>query len=131
MIESLSSHLKNFPGTANQTHCFTHILNLTAKAILQQFNAPKHKNVDSPGDDALSLLAQELEDAAVNIFDDDEDMETDDENAIRCDSELGDGLLELEEELAELDEGLHPIRLLLTKVHNGFIHLTCTNEISL
>jgi hypothetical protein len=34
MIEHLSTLVENFPGAANQTRCFTHILNLVAKSIL-------------------------------------------------------------------------------------------------
>jgi hypothetical protein len=41
MIEHLSTLIENFPGAANQTRCFTHILNLVAKSILRQFDTPK------------------------------------------------------------------------------------------
>ena len=43
MIEELTNLLENFPGPANQTRCFTHILNLVVKSIIQQFDLPKTK----------------------------------------------------------------------------------------
>ena len=37
MVKHLSTLVENFPGAANQTQCFNHILNLVAKSILHQF----------------------------------------------------------------------------------------------
>ena len=65
MIEHLSTLVENFPGAANQTRCFTHILNLVAKSILRQFEVRKKTNDDPDDTDdatkALAALAQELE----------------------------------------------------------------------
>ena len=44
MIEHLSVLLNTFSGALNQTRCFAHILNLVAKNVLHQFEAPKKKN---------------------------------------------------------------------------------------
>jgi len=42
MIKELADLLKDFPGAANQTCCFLHILlNLMVKSIIKQFNLPK------------------------------------------------------------------------------------------
>ena len=60
MIEHLAILINSFPGAANQTRCFTHILNLVAKSILHQFEAPKAK-----GGKALDDAAREL----ATIFD--------------------------------------------------------------
>ncbi|KAF8964442.1 hypothetical protein BDZ97DRAFT_1624243, partial [Flammula alnicola] len=38
MIDHLATLLAEFPGSANQTRCFTHILNLVAKCIMRQFD---------------------------------------------------------------------------------------------
>lgn len=43
MIAEMANILEDFPGAANQTRCFLHILNLTAKSILRQFEVPRKK----------------------------------------------------------------------------------------
>ena len=43
MIDHLAILLEAFPRSANHTRCFTHILNLVAKCIMKQFDAPKKK----------------------------------------------------------------------------------------
>ena len=55
MIEELTNLLDNFPGPANQTRCFTHVLNLVVKSILWQFDLPKTK-----GGTHLNEAAKEL-----------------------------------------------------------------------
>jgi hypothetical protein len=135
MIEHLSTLVKNFPGAANQTRCFTHILNLVAKSILRQFE-PKKKARNGEAEDvddakkALAALAEELDlqDSTEQPelgdnpeyseeLDGDEDLEMDDDD----EDGLGDennGMSE--EDVAELEESLVPIRLMLTKVsHSG------------
>ena len=131
MIEHLSTLIEDFPGAANQTHCFTHILNLVAKSILCQFE-PRKKTADSENEDvddatkALATLAQELEledsaDDPEEGLDVDEDLEVDDDDDDDDDDGLGDehdGMSE--EDVAELEESLVPIRLMLTKVCQPF-----------
>jgi len=124
MIEHLATLVENFPGAANQTRCFAHILNLVAKSILRQFDMAK-RTVDNPMDDpmdfndattALAALAQELEDPAKD--DDADEEEADDEmDSDDNDDEPGDerdGMSEAE--VDELEKSLIPIRLMLTKV---------------
>jgi hypothetical protein len=43
MIDALAELVIAFPGAANRTRCFTHILNLVVKVILRQFDVPKAK----------------------------------------------------------------------------------------
>ncbi|KAF8870859.1 hypothetical protein BD779DRAFT_1399992, partial [Infundibulicybe gibba] len=38
MVDGLAELIDAFPGAANRTRCFTHILNLVAKAVLSQFD---------------------------------------------------------------------------------------------
>ena len=119
MVEHLATLVENFPGAANQMRCFTHILNLVAKSILQQFDVAK-KTADDPMDfddatTALAALARELELEDPAEDDDADDEEADDE--MDSDDELGDerdGMSEAEVE--ELEKSLVPIRLMLTKV---------------
>jgi hypothetical protein len=133
MVEHLLTLVEDFPGAANQTRCFTHILNLVAKSILHQFEARKKPDDDEPKDDdeatkAFAALARELEledhsgdlgclaeDSGERPGLDGEDLDNeaeDDEEGL-CDER--DGMSEEEE--AELEENLVPIRLMLTKVN--------------
>src|SRR6266567_2301250 len=71
MVEHLATLLEGFPGAANQTRCFAHILNLVAKSVLRQFEAPKEK-----GGKVIDHAAREL--AAVFGELEDEDEVSDD-----------------------------------------------------
>jgi len=128
MIEHLATLIENFPGAANQTRCFTHILNLVAKSVLRQFEAPKSKG-GKVLDDAARELAAVLDD--LEGFDDDdvasngggdeddgEGNEDVDDDVVDDDEE---GLLDerdgmSEEELATLEKSVKPVQLVLTKV---------------
>jgi hypothetical protein len=48
--------LDDFPGSANQTRCFLHILNLVVKSIIQQFNLPKSKKTSDNEDEDDPML---------------------------------------------------------------------------
>jgi hypothetical protein len=119
MVDHLSTLIEAFPGAANQTRCFTHILNLTAKSILRQFDAPKKaENGEDLGDamSALEALARELEVGEKEDDEEDEDKEENDENGLENDRA---GMSE--EEVAELEESLGPIWLMLTKVNENLL----------
>jgi hypothetical protein len=117
MVKELKDLLPNFPGPANQTRCFTHILNLVVKSILRQFDVPKMK-VGEVLDEAL----RELANIAGNI--ELEEAEDRQGNGAENDSEEDDNIegwidkreLLTEEEKIELDEAVRPVRLVLTKV---------------
>ena len=128
MIEHLANLIESFPGAANQTRCFTHILNLIAKSVLRQFEAPKSK-----GGKVLDDAARELATIFDALEDDEEDLneldggsngdsgegdEDVDDDVVDDDD---DGLLDerdgmSEEELASLEKSMKPVRLVLTKV---------------
>ena len=124
MVEHLSTLVENFLGAANQTQCFTHILNLVVKSILHQFEVQKKTDGNEPDDlddamKALAVLAQELEleESSTELIEDPEELEEDDEVTENDEDGLGDERNGMsEEEVAELDESLVPIRLMLTKV---------------
>ena len=121
----MANLIENFPGAANQTQCFLHILNLTAKSILQQFEVPKKKETGSDEGDGgervlnkamkeLLALADEIEDDTYGVDDKDDDEEIDFEDN---EEGLEDERQELSgEEIAELEADLIPVRLMLTKV---------------
>ena len=46
--------IRNFPGEANCTRCFTHIINLVAKSLLRQFDVP-NKKADSALNEAEKI----------------------------------------------------------------------------
>src|ERR1700722_10294959 len=63
MVTELAKLLRDFPGEANRTRCFAHIVNLIAKSLLSQFDVPK-KQADeelSAAEKELQKLAQDLE----------------------------------------------------------------------
>ena len=93
MIERLAELIDNFPGTANQTRCFTHILNLVAKSVLRQFEAPKAKGIDSINEAMKELVAvsDELKDEGDDMAVDEEGEEDGDNEG---DDDDDDGLLE-------------------------------------
>ena len=120
MIERLAELIDNFPGTTNQTRCFTHILNLVAKSVLRQFEAPKAKGINSINDTMkeLAAVSDELEDERDDVA---VDKEGDEDGDNEGDNDDDDGLPEeregmSQEQLAELEASVQPIRLVLTKV---------------
>ena len=138
MIDHLANIVPEFPGAANRTRCFSHILNLVVKCIMKQFDAPKgqKKNFEA----ALEGFTDELEDDAG----DEDDCDLMDADGFS--DELGgtvmadedgsdDGRSEMtEEEISVLDEDVKPVRLVLFKVglsvcnfiSNAYINFTAS-----
>jgi hypothetical protein len=116
MIAELAQILNNFPGAANQTRCFTHILNLVVKSVMRQFDLPKSKSgkiLDNMAEDLLSLAGNiefEEEELARDGKEGDEDEDDNVEGWIDECTQMTD--IELE----ELEGSVEPVRLLLTKV---------------
>src|SRR5258708_6406390 len=82
MIDHLAKLLPAFPGAANRTRCFTHILNLVAKCIMKQFNSPKSRKGAKPDRDVASESNdEEFEDLAVAL--DELEDELEDEGEVR------------------------------------------------
>ena len=129
MIDHLAVLVDTFPGAANQTRCFAHILNLVAKRVLRQFEAlKKGKSVDDAAAKELAAVVDEIsldkdEEASDDGSDDDgdecddvdDDVVDDDEEGVQ-DDELS------EDELMSIKENVKPIRLVLTKVSQFNIH---------
>lgn len=119
MIEHLATLIETFPGAANQTRCFTHILNLVAKSVLRQFEAPKAKGVIDDAAKELAAIFDELEEEDDEVSNNndagddggsDGDEDDDDDGLVDERGEMS------EEELANLEESVKPIRVMLTKV---------------
>lgn len=110
----LGALLETFPGDANQTRCFTHILNLVAKTAIHQFDVPKAK-----ADAALTEAEAELQALAdgLDIEEDYIQREVDDEDE---DDDVSGWVNECTlpslPEREELDASVRPVRLVLVKV---------------
>jgi hypothetical protein len=117
MIGELANLLDDFPGAANQTRCFTHILNLVVKSVIHQFDLPKSKGdkiLDDAAKELLSLAGNiELEEDELAGRDGKEGEENDDDN---IEGWIDERLMMTDVELEELDDSVEPVRLLLTKV---------------
>ena len=113
MITELANLLDDFPGPANQTQCFMHILNLIVKSIIWQFDLPKSKgNVVS--DEAMKELLM----LTGNIEFEEEELARSEGEEVEDDNIEGwidKHMLMTEDELEELEESVEPLRLLLTK----------------
>ena len=120
MIEELTGLLDHFPGKANQTHCFLHILNLIAKSIIKQFDLPKAM---SESNEFLDEATNELLELAGDIALEEQQSHDGDKDDEEDDNE--DGWVDEHEllpvwERQELDASVQPVRLLLTKIsHPG------------
>jgi len=100
MIEHLSNTLKDFPGPANQTCCFVHMVNLIAKLILKLFDIRKRKDLQ-----AFNKVAHALADSV--------DRQ---EEAVPDNEEKEDEENKEEEDNNEFNMCLEPIRSMLLKV---------------
>jgi hypothetical protein len=119
MIDELADLLASFPGKANQTRCFLHILSLVAKSIIRQFDIAKGK-ADEALDEAeqeLRALAEgiDLEDLATQRERDDNDDDDEDDDV--------DGWVDERNALSvadreALDASVRPVKLVLVKVSN-------------
>ena len=84
MIAKLSDLLAGFPGAANHSRCFTHVLNLAAKSIIRQYDLPKNQ-ANIAMDEAAKELAKlsselELEEVLWRGIEGKNDDEDDDED---------------------------------------------------
>ena len=120
MIDQLALLLEAFPGSENRTRCFNHILNLVAKCILRQFDLPKGDDGGGLDDaaKALAALASEIDES--DLGDGAGDGEADNEEGM-INARAG----MTEEEIAELEASMQPVRMVLAKVccEFGGIHL--------
>lgn len=62
MVKELLELVDYFSGPANQTQCFTHVLNFVVKSILWQFDLPKSKSDVLSREGKGGVAAEEPED---------------------------------------------------------------------
>jgi hypothetical protein len=120
MIKELTSLLNRFPGVANRVRCFLHIINLIARAILKQFDLPKKKSKDAMETD-IERLAGDIENEEIETR---RGMNGNQDADDQGNFNPRDGMTAEEEQ--ELDEDVHPVRLMLVKVSSIVLsqHLT-------
>lgn len=115
MINHLSEIVDDFPGLANQTRCFSHTLNLSAKAILKQFDVPKAKSGEVL-DEAVQALAELAEDLDLEERMEQETREIEedggDDQPLHPWENFREGLAD--DEIRELDESVQPVMRPLT-----------------
>jgi hypothetical protein len=127
MIESLADLLSDFPGAANRTRCFTHILNLVAKCIMKQFDAPKFKKRHLQDDDVANFDGEtsddeDLEGLQVALHELEDEVEDEDEESVENERAADEEIDELRKgmtakEIKDLERCIKPMRLVLTKVN--------------
>ena len=117
MIIELAKLIPNYAGKESHIRCFLHILNLVAKTVIKLFDPPKGKTGEggpnvSETEGLLEKLAAgiELEEEATRAAQNVDAAEDDDVETIGDDIELLS-----EEEKAELNEGIMPVRLAIVK----------------
>ena len=120
MIDHLSTKLEDFPGASNQTRCFLHILNITAKVIIKQFDIPKAKNgvtMDDMDDaaQALASLAEGLDAVARDAYEAQE-CQDDEAEDLPLDRWIDYQAGLTEEERKKIALGIRPVQTMLTKV---------------
>jgi hypothetical protein len=115
MIDELGSILDAFPGAANQTRCFLHIINLVAKSILHQFEPPKSRDKDllSEGAKELAALAKDLEESVDDHKGEDDDSDELEDDNVDGEKDEHEGMTD--DEIAQLGEYVQPVRLVLAK----------------
>jgi hypothetical protein len=119
MIEELPKLIEAFPGSANHTRCFDHVLALVAKRIVRQFDV-----VSGSNSDVMDEAERELRDLAegIDIEEEAAQRERDTSDDDDDDSDEGDDKAERESEQLsvadrkELNESTRPVRMLLVKV---------------
>jgi hypothetical protein len=114
MIAELADLLDGFPGAANQTRCFLHVINLVVKSIIKQFDLPK-----AQADGILDEATKELLALAGDIVLEEEESRNegnDDDDDDNCEGWIDEREKMTEQEREELDESVQPVRLVLTKV---------------
>lgn len=124
MIEELNVLLDDFPGPENQTRCFLHILSITAKSIIKQFDVLKARNgvmMDSAAQ-ALADIADGLDNEEQEEYyerDENTDDEADDE-PLDVETDLQEGLTM--EEREDISAKIQPVCSTLTKVSEPILH---------
>lgn len=123
MVAHLEAMLEAFGGDYARTRCFLHILNLTAKSLLKQFDVKVIHNVEEVDDDVRRLLEMArklaLEDSEGVGDGDSGETRDDEDDEIDSDDEESwvDEVASLDdEERGQFEEEVRPVKMTLAKV---------------
>jgi hypothetical protein len=125
MIDRLAELLPTFPGVANRTRCFTHILNLVAKCIMKQFDSPKSKKGAKPDCDVANVSDnKDFADLAAALDELEDELEDEGEMEVGHNDEEIEKMLDEDDEqkgmtakeIRDLERSVKPVQLILTKV---------------
>jgi len=112
MIDHLAVLLDDYPGSANRTRCFTHILNLVAKCIMRQFDTPKKKKNGEADGDGDEIEDEDADDLAAALDELEEELE--DEDGRDWEYDMCADMMN--EDVEKLEENVRPVRRVLSKV---------------
>jgi hypothetical protein len=124
MIDELEALLTEFPGPANRTRCFAHIINLIAKSVIRQFDVPKAREGETIDEAMTELRAlagdidveEMLARAANSNEGEDEEHEHEHEDEDGVEGWVDERQEMSEVEVMELDADVQPVRMMLVKV---------------
>ena len=117
MVEELELLIEQFNGQTSRARCILHVGNLVAKSMIKQFDIPRGRQGEDPGEEEKNLRA--LADG-VDIKDYEmigtigKDPEKDDD----MDGWVDEIALLSAQEKARLENDIRPVRFALTKVSN-------------
>jgi hypothetical protein len=123
MIKELAELLNDFPGSANQTRCFTHVLNLVVKSVLRQFELPNGKSgktLDEGYKELLSLARNVEVEEEVLAGEGGGGVVSEEPEDDNIEGWIDERTLMDADDLDELEESVKPVRVLLTKVRQLF-----------
>lgn len=121
MTAELADLLAHFGGETGRTRCFLHVINLVAKMLIRQFDLPKAKGGAESTDKELKELVEDV---------DLEDLETrlangeGEDNRDNTDGWVNELEFLTDDERAELEQHLRPLRVILAKVS----HTICASR---
>jgi len=91
MIDELPALPPEFPGEANHTQCFNHVIAISVMRVVHQFDVPKGDAEGSMSDAEyeLQILAEglDLEEAVTQQEREVEDDEEEDDDVVNCDED--------------------------------------------
>jgi hypothetical protein len=110
MIDEMEMKLDDFPGSANRTWCFNHIINLVAKMLTKAFDVPK-KRAGEDLNDGDKELREEMYMKDLECVEGAEEVEEDD-----IDGWMDEEVFLSKEERKEMKQDMLPVWTVLIKV---------------
>ena len=117
MVTELADLVAHFGGKSMCMRCFLHVINLVVKTVIKVFNLPKKEG--DKGWEILEHKLKTLEETDLEEYLTQTEMGADTDRDLEDDN-MNEWINELEfltdEELAELDDYLKPLHMMLAKV---------------